>query len=132
MSSNNLTIIVKDTDNNLAKDAQVIVNPGDIKGKTDKNGQVILPLPNESKITIKVKLNDITQEVPYYPTADNKSNRLEINLAYLKQVQSQKPAELIQVDSKAKNSTSKIGLLIGIIVLIVAIFYWIKKIRKQS
>lgn len=126
MNSLKLTVIIKDTNNQLTKDAQVSINPGNINGKTDDNGQVVLSLPNEKKVTVKVNYNDITQEVPYYIN-EKETNRLEINLAYFQQIKTQPTKEIPQAIPKQNNSVLNIGIILLIIATITAIFYSIKK-----
>jgi uncharacterized integral membrane protein len=131
MNSPKLTIIVKDTHNNLVKDAQVSIIPGNITGKTDKNGQVILALPDQKKVTVQIKLNDVSQEVPYY-VSDNQNNRLEVNLAYFQQLQAQKPTKSTSIISSQANHFLFFGILIIIILLILNIFFLIKKNHHQA
>ena len=85
MNTNKLVIVVKDLQNNLASNAQVSLSSGSPPANTDKNGEVVFDLPNTNKITVTVKINGDTREIPYYISAQS-SHRLEINFASLKQV----------------------------------------------
>jgi hypothetical protein len=126
MNSNNLTVFVKDTHNNLVKGADVSIDPGNITGKTNEKGQVTLSLPAEKKVTVTVKLNDISQKVPYYLTGQ-KNNRLEINLAYFQQIQTQSPTKIATSSSKKTNHWSIFIILIVITLVILSIFQLTKK-----
>ena len=116
MNSRNLTVIVKDTHNNLIKDAPVSINPGNTNGKTDTKGQVFLSLPPEKKVTIIVKTKDISQSVSYYPTT-KANDFLEINLAFFQQIQTQNSTNKITPISPTKINHWSIFIILAILLL---------------
>ncbi len=126
MPTNNLTIIVKDSHNALVKNAQVTINPSGVTGKTDEKGQVNLPLPDQKKVTVTVKLNDITQEVPFYINGQQ-GTRLEVNLSYFQKIKSQE----IKETPKTTHSPLKPSSVFGIIILVIALILIALTLKKK-
>ena len=130
MNQNNITIVVKDTNNNLLKDAQISIEPGNVNGKTNEKGQVILNLPDEKKVTVKVELNEMTQEVPYYIT-NRQNNRLEINLKYLQQIQIQESQKKSAKDDLRINSPQLISIIV-VVGFAILVGFLVNKSKNKS
>jgi hypothetical protein len=130
MNSNSLTIIVKES-NNLIENAKVTINPGNIIGKTNKEGQFLLTIPsNQKKLDIKVESNNNSQEFPYY-ISNEPSQRLEVNLTYLQQIKTQQAKELIQNKPKKTNSFSIVFIILALFFISIAIFNSINKSKNK-
>jgi len=128
MTTNNLIIIVKDSENKLIKDAKVNINPGNLTGKTDANGQVLFLLPKEKKIDVEVNLNGKTNKTTYYITG-NSDQRLEINFAYYQKLQETK-ALLKKEKNQNGNLIQNFSFILGVLIIILIIWYVFKKNKK--
>ena len=82
-----LTVVVKGIDGEFVKDAKVSVTPGEFTETTNDQGEASLVVDGASRYQVGVAVGDIEQTVPFYTTTAE-SARLEVNLAYFKQLQS--------------------------------------------
>ena len=134
MNQNNLTIIIKDLNNNLVKDASVFLVNEKLSGKTDEKGQIVFPLPSAKKIEIKVELNGETNSTSFYPTG-NSDQKLEINFAFYKKVQESKSSSqplLINNKTQNKNSFHALNSLLLFLIVILGSWLLFKKYRKSK
>lgn len=132
MTTNNLTIIVKDFQNKLVKDANVTLAPGNLTGKTDETGQVIFPLPQEKKVEVTVELNGETNKITYYITGSS-DQRLEINFAFNKKIQeSQSTSPSLVINNKSQNPTHTLDFFLILLVIVLCCWLFLKKYRRSS
>lgn len=132
MNENNLIIIIKDSNNNLVKDARVSLVTEKLTGETDEKGQVSFPLPNAKKINVEVELNGKTNTTTYYLTG-NSNQKLEINFASyqkLQESQLQSKSLLINNKTQTKDSTNPLIFLLIFLIIILVIWLLFKKYRS--
>lgn len=78
-----LTVIVKGTNNKLAAGAKVSVEPGGSKAVTASNGEATVKIGSQPRYDVTVVLGSETQTQPFYARPDG-SRRIEFNMPYLK------------------------------------------------
>lgn len=126
-----LTVIVKSSGGKTVEGASVVVTPGDVTGKTDSKGEVTLRIDGANKYDVTVSDNGITQTVPYYSLKGKNTARLEVDLAYLKQRESQQ--QTVEVSSEAP-AAAPFPLLpvVGSAAIVVALLLTIALLKRRQ
>ena len=88
----NLTVIVKNTEGDLVKDARVTANPGNFTGTTDDKGEAAITVDGANTYQITVIDGKTSQVVPFYVIGNQTTAKLEVNLEYFKQQQQKQAA----------------------------------------